>query len=47
MDPEVILSSIDSGEGIVFVDIGCGDGYFCAAGGPYGRIKRPGICSGH
>jgi ubiquinone/menaquinone biosynthesis C-methylase UbiE len=42
MDPEKIFSSIGLGEGMVFVDLGCGEGYFalpaCRRVGPKGKV---------
>jgi ubiquinone/menaquinone biosynthesis C-methylase UbiE len=41
-DPEAILTSIGLGEGMVFVDVGCGEGYFALPAarrvGPHGRV---------
>jgi ubiquinone/menaquinone biosynthesis C-methylase UbiE len=37
-DPEQILSAIGAGPGMVFVDMGCGDGYFAI---PAARIAGP------
>jgi ubiquinone/menaquinone biosynthesis C-methylase UbiE len=41
-DPEQILSLIALGEGMVFVDVGCGEGYFAIPAarraGPNGRV---------
>lgn len=41
-DPEQILSSIGVEQGMVFIDIGCGDGYFALPAarkvGPQGKV---------
>ena len=41
-DPDTILSSIGLGPGMVFIDVGCGDGYFAVPAarmvGPKGKV---------
>ena len=49
-DPEKILSAIGAGPGMVFVDVGCGDGYFALPAarkaGPQGRVYANDIDAG-
>jgi ubiquinone/menaquinone biosynthesis C-methylase UbiE len=49
-DPETILSAIGAGPGMIFVDVGCGDGYFALPAarkaGPLGRVYANDIDAG-
>lgn len=49
-DPEQILSTISAGPGMIFVDVGCGDGYFALPAarkaGPLGRVYANDIDEG-
>lgn len=49
-DPEQILSSIGAGPGMVFIDVGCGDGYFALPAarkaGPHGKVYANDIDAG-
>jgi len=49
-DPEHILSTIGAGPGMIFVDVGCGDGYFALPAarkaGPQGRVYANDIDAG-
>jgi len=49
-DPEQILSAIGAGPGMVFIDMGCGDGYFAIPAariaGPLGKVYANDIDAG-